>query len=73
LHDSGKENRIIQLLFGQSKLEGLLSSHPRQRKGRQRRRARERERMGERESERDREVSPEWCPGAGVPSQGHHL
>jgi hypothetical protein len=50
-----------------------LNSHPRQRKGRQRRRARERERMGERESERDREVSPEWCPGAGVPSQGHHL
>jgi hypothetical protein len=23
LHDSGKESRIVQLLFGQSKLEGL--------------------------------------------------
>jgi hypothetical protein len=34
--DSGKETRIIQLLFGQNKLEGLSSSHPRWRKGRER-------------------------------------
>jgi hypothetical protein len=33
---------MVQLPFGQSKLEGLLSSHPRQRKGKQRGRARER-------------------------------
>jgi hypothetical protein len=50
LRDSGKESRIVWLPFGQSKLEGLLSSHPRWRKGKQGGRARERERERERES-----------------------
>jgi hypothetical protein len=58
------------LLFGQSKLEGLLSSHPRWRKGRQRRRAREIERKGKREREREREVSPERVPKDGCPRPG---
>jgi Sec-independent protein translocase protein TatA len=43
------ESRIIQLLFGQSKLEGLSSSYLRWRKGKQRTTARERERERERE------------------------
>jgi hypothetical protein len=67
LHDSGKESRIVQLLFGQSKLEGLSSSHPRPRKGRQRRRARERQRKGERDSEREGEVSPGQVSKGGRP------
>jgi hypothetical protein len=46
LHDSGKESRIVQLPFGQSKLEGLSSSHHRWRKGKQRGRTRERETRG---------------------------
>jgi hypothetical protein len=43
LHDSGKKSRIVQLPFGLSKLEGLLSCHPRWRKGKQRGKAGEKE------------------------------
>jgi hypothetical protein len=66
LRDSGKESRIVWLPFGQSKLEGLLSSHPRWRKGKQGGRARERER----EREREWECHPNGFPRVGVPGLG---
>jgi hypothetical protein len=69
LHDSGKESRIVQLPFGQSKLEGLSSSHPRQRKGRQRRRARQRERERVRGKGK---CHLKGFPKVDIPSLGHH-
>jgi hypothetical protein len=60
LRDSGKESRIVWLPFGQSKLEGLWSSHLGWRKGKQGgRERRERETEREREREREREMEGE--------------
>jgi hypothetical protein len=60
-----KESRIVQLLFGQSKLEGLSSSHPAEEKKTERKS--KRERKGERDSEREGKCHLNRFPRASAP------